>query len=218
MLTSSSLKIHPLLTRQATVHQVSLNKADSLCFIRLIKPYQPPQHLALDLYVVLYEYVDVFSPLKGLPPKRPIEHYINLIPCATLPNAPAYILAPHGVEEIECQLQQFLNVGHIQPICSPCTSPTFIIPKKESGEWHLVTYYIALNKITIKNHYPLPHMEDLLDQLKGAKHFTKMDLTVGYHQVRMAALNTWKTTFKNIFGLYEWMVMPFGLTNALATF
>jgi len=60
-------------------------------------------------------------------------------------------------------------------------------------------------------------MEDLLDQLKGAKYFTKMDLAVGYHQVHMAALNTWKTTFKNIFGLYEWMVTPFGLTNALAT-
>jgi hypothetical protein len=107
---------------------------------------------------------------------------------------------------------------HIQPSFSPCASPAFIIPKKESGEWRLVTDYRALNKITVKNRYPLPRIEDLLDQLKGEKYFTKMDLTMGYHQVCMAATDTWKTTFKTIFGLYEWMVMPFGLTNAPATF
>jgi hypothetical protein len=132
-----------------------------------------------------------------------------------LPNAPLYRLAPRETEEIERQLQQLLNASHIQPNCSPCTSPAFIIPKKESGEWHLVIDYWYLNKITLKNRYPLPRIKDLLDQLKGAKYFTKMDLTTGYHQVHMDATHTWKTTFKTRFGLYEWMVMPFGLTNAL---
>jgi hypothetical protein len=96
--------------------------------------------------------------------------------------------------------------------------PAFIIPKKESGEWRLIIDYQALNKSTVKNRYPLPRIEDLLDQLKGAKCFTKMDLMASYHQVCMAATNTWKTNFKTRFGLYEWMVMPFGLTNAPATF
>jgi hypothetical protein len=123
-------------------------------------------------------------------------------------------LAPYEAEEIERQLQQLLNVDHIQPKFSPCTFPAFIIPKKESGKWCLVTDYQALNKIIVKNRYPLPRIEDLLDHLKGEKYFTKMDLTARYHQVCMVATDTWKTSFKTIFGLYEWMVMHFGLTNA----
>lgn len=104
---------------------------------------------------LLSEFSDVLSPPEGLSSKRPIEHSIDLIPGAALLNAPSYCLAPREAEEIERQLQQLLNAGHIQPGCSPCASPVFIIPKKESDEWRLVTDYRAIKNITVKNRYPL---------------------------------------------------------------
>jgi len=160
---------------------------------------------------LLTSFEDVFV----TPTRLPLAHSIDLIPGATFPNAPSYRLAPCEAEEVERQLQQLLNIIHIQPIYSPCASPAFIIPKKEYEEWCLVTNYRALNKATVKNRYPLPHIDDLLDHLKGACFFTKMDLTTGYHHVHMNATNTWKTTFKTKFGLYEWMVMPFILLMPL---
>jgi hypothetical protein len=83
---------------------------------------------------------------------------------------------------------------------------------------YLVTEYRSLKKVTVKNHYPLPQIEELLDNLQGAQWFTKLDLTSRYHQVRMNPTDVWKTTFKTKFGLFEWKVMPFGLNNAPTTF
>lgn len=89
----------------------------------------------------LSEFVDVFAPPTGVPPSQLIEHSIDLIPGTSLPNAATYHLAPHEAEEIERQLQQLLNSGHIQPSSSPCASPAFITPRKETNEWCLVTDY-----------------------------------------------------------------------------
>src|SRR5579859_3364315 len=119
--------------------------------------------------------------------------------------------------EIKKQVQELLEKGFIRPNTSPCGSPIVLVRKKDYS-WRMCIDYRALNKIMIKNRYPLPRIDDLLDQLKEDVYFSKLDLHSGYHQVRVAEKDAWKTAFKTNQGLYKWLVMPFGLTNALATF
>jgi hypothetical protein len=115
------------------------------------------------------------------------------------------------------QLYQLLEQGVIRPSTSPCGSPIIIVPNI-NGSWRMFINYRALNKVTLKNRYPLPRINDLLDQLQHTKYFTKMDLKSRYHWVRIKEEDTRKTTFNSRQGLCEWLVMPFSLCNSPATF
>ena len=163
------------------------------------------------------EYEDIFTSPAGVPLCCQVKHPIDLTPSASLTNGPIYRRSVLENDEIKRQIQELLQKGHIRSSSSPCGSLIVLVQKKD-GTWRLCIDYRALNKITVRNRYPIPQIDDLLDQLKGEKYFSKINLKSGYHQVPIEPSNVWKTTFKSKEGLFEWLVMPFGLTNAPATF
>jgi hypothetical protein len=167
---------------------------------------------------IVQEFADVFpDELPGMPPERDVEFTINLVP-GTKPIAKnAYRLAAPELAELKKQLKDLQQKGFIRPTASPWGAPVLFVKKKD-GSMRLCVDYRDLNAVTIKNKYPLPQIDDLFDQLKGAKFFSKIDLRSGYHQLRVQQEDISKTAFRTCYGQYEFTVMPFGLTNALAFF
>ena len=164
------------------------------------------------------EYSDVFADLpKGLPPTRALDHKIEVIPGSAPPNRQTYRLSLEELAELKQQLQELIDHKFIQPSTSPFGAPVLFVKKKD-GTKRLCIDYRALNEITVKNVYPLPRVDDLLNQLHGAKCFSKIDLRSGYHQVRIHQDDIHKTAFNTRYGHFEFCVLPFGLTNAPATF
>ena len=167
---------------------------------------------------VVCEFSDVFpEELPGLPPTRDVEFGIELIPGAEPISKTPYRMAPVELKELKEQLQEMLENGFIRPSVSPWGAPVLFVKKKD-GSMRLCIDYRELNRITIRNRYPLPRIDDLFDQLQGAKCFSKIDLRSGYHQLRVKEQDVPKTAFRTRYGHYEFMVMPFGLTNAPAVF
>jgi hypothetical protein len=173
--------------------------------------------VAPDLQSILTEYADIFSEPKLLPPQRALDHAITLEANARHTNVRPYRYSPLQKDEIERQVQEMLAAGLITPSMSPFASPILLVKKKD-GTWRFCIDYRRLNELTIKNKFPLPVVDELLDELAGTKFFSKLDLRAGYHQIRMRPSDEEKTAFKTHHGHFQFRVMPFGLTNAPATF
>ncbi|MCO5552192.1 hypothetical protein L7F22_005704 [Adiantum nelumboides] len=174
----------------------------------------------LELSKFLNQFQDVFiDDIPGeLPPKRgDDDHAIELIPGSSPPNKPPYRVSQAQQEEIMGQVNELVEKGMVRPSSSPFCSPVLLVYKKD-GTYRMCVDYRALNKITIKNRFPVPRIEDLFDKLQGSTYFSRIDLKSGYHQIRIVNKDILKTAFRTTFGLYEYLLMPFGLTNAPATF
>ena len=167
---------------------------------------------------VVNEFPDVFpDELPGLPPDREIKFAIDLAPGTEPVSKAPYRMARVEMKELATQLQDLLDKGFIRPSVSPWGALVLFVKKKD-GSMRLCIDYRELNKLTIKNKYPLPRIDDLFDQLKGALCFSKIDLRSGYHQLKIKPEDIPKTAFRTRYGHYEFLVMSFGLTNAPAAF
>jgi hypothetical protein len=175
--------------------------------------------LKLEDILVVQQFSDVFPhDLPGIPPERAIEFKIELQPGTTPIVKASYKMSPVELKELKVQLQGLLDKGYIQPsTSSPWGCPALFVEKKDK-ELRLCVNYRLLNAVTIKNNYPLPRIDILLDQLAGAQVFSKIDFHSGYHQIKIHAEDIPKTAFTIRYGLYEYLAMSFGLTNALAHF
>ncbi|GJS19392.1 retrotransposon protein, putative, ty3-gypsy subclass [Tanacetum coccineum] len=179
-------------------------KAEIICHEKVVRIPLPDGKVFLD-------------DLSGLPPIPEIEFRIELIPEATPVAKPPYHLAPSELEELSGQLKELQDKGFLRPSSSPWGAPVLFVKKKD-GYFRMCIDYRELNKLTVKNRYPLPRIDDLFDQLQGSQFFLKIDLRSGYHQLRVHEDDIPKTAFRTRYGHFEFTVMPFGLTNAPAVF
>jgi hypothetical protein len=167
---------------------------------------------------IIREYPDVFpDEFPGMPPERAIEFKIELQPGTTLVAKAPYKMSPVEMKELKVQLQGLLDKGYIHPSTSPWGCSALFVEKKDK-ELRLCVDYRPLNIVTIKNKYPLPHIDIMFGQLEGAQVFSKIDLCSGYHQIKIRIEDIPKTAFTMRCCLYVCLVMSFGLTNALAHF
>ena len=197
----------------------AIRKAPPIAETRERMCKEAPVSIRSQLQGLLKEYEDLFPDQlpKGRPPKRTVEFEIKTEEGATPPNKPPYRLSPKEYEELQSQIEDLLAQGHIRPSSSPYGAPVLFVPKKD-GRWRMCIDYRALNRQTIRDRYPLPRIDDLLDRLGKAKHFTTLDLASGYHQIAVKEEDIPKTAFRTQRGHFEFVVMPFGVTNAPSTF
>ena len=201
----SYLKARRMITKGCIYHLVHVHDIDA----------EPP---TLQSIPVVNEFLDVFpDELPGIPPEWEIDFAIDMLPSTQPISIPPYRMAPTELKELKDQLKDLLDKGFIRPSASPWGAPVLFVRKKD-GSLRMCIDYRQLNKATIKNKYPLPRIDDLFDQLQGAKCFSKIDLRSGYHQIRVREKDVPKTAFRTRYGHFEFLVMSFGLTNAPAVF
>nr|GEX28621.1 putative reverse transcriptase domain-containing protein [Tanacetum cinerariifolium] len=160
------------------------------------------------------DFLEVFpEDLLGLPPTRQVEFQINLVPCAAPMVQALYRLALSELQELSTQLQELSDKGFIRLSSSPWGAPVLFVKKKD-GSFQMCIDYHELNKLIVKNCYPLSRIDNLFGQLRGSRVHSKIDLISGYHQHRVREEDIPKTVFRTCYSYYEFQVMPFGLTNA----
>jgi hypothetical protein len=164
------------------------------------------------------EFPDVFpEELPGIPPERKVEFAIELISGTAPISKRAYRVSGPELVELKEQINELLEKGYIRPSTSPWAAPVLFVEKKD-GTKRMCIDYRALNEVTVQNKYPLPRIEDLFDQLRGASVFSKIDLRSGYPQLKIRPSDIPKIAFITKYGLYEFMVMSFGLMNVTTYF
>jgi hypothetical protein len=175
-------------------------------------------HYTPEIKEILDRHHKLFGPIPpGVPPDRGFEHIIELEERAKRVITTPYRHPKMYKDEIEKAIKELLDMGHIRPSTSPFASSVVLVKKKD-GTMTMCIDFRALNKKTIKNRYPIPRIDELLDELHGANYFTKIDFHSGYHQIKMREEDISKTNFRCHYDHYEFLVMPFGLTNAPTTF
>ena len=175
------------------------------------------KELTLENIEVIKEYPDVFGEVIGVPENRQVEFQIRLMPGSSPIIKKPTRMGPKELVELKQQLEELEQKGFIRPSSSNWGSPVVFV-KKHDGTMRMCIDYRELNKVTIKNKYPLPRIDDLFDQLNGAKIFSRLDLASGFHQMKVEEESIKYTAFNTRYGLYEFLVMPFGLTNAPSYF
>nr|GEW03027.1 putative reverse transcriptase domain-containing protein [Tanacetum cinerariifolium] len=194
-----------------------MSRGCQIFMIQVMEKKKSDKKIIEDIPVVK-EFPDVFpEDLPGLPPIRQVEFQIDLIPGAAPVARAPYRLAPLEMQELSNQLQELIDQGFIRPSTSPWGAPVLFIKKKYESFRMCINYW-DLNKLTINNCYPLPRIDDLFDQLQGSSVYSKIDLRLGYHQLRVRDEDIPKTAFRTRYEHYEFQVMPFALTNAPAVF
>jgi hypothetical protein len=150
-----------------------------------------------------------------MPPDKEVEFVINLLPRTAPISKRPYMISVEELKELKKQLTELLDVWYIRPSSSPWGAPVLFVQKKD-GSQRMCVDYRSLNDVTVKNKYLLPRIEDLFDRMRGARVFSKIELRLGYHQMKIRPSDIPKTDFSTRYGLYEFTVMSFGLTNAPA--
>ena len=205
----------------------AFRKPENRMFLAVVRTFEPEGQKVKKVYLkvkgnvqkLLKRYRHIFRETlpENLPPKRYIDHKIELVDGAKPPSRPPYRLSNKELQEMREQLDALLQRQHIRPSKSPYGAPVLFV-YKPGKKPRMCMDYRALNKLTIKNNYPLPRIDDLFDRLQGVKFFTKIDFTSGYHQIRISEEDVPKTAFRTRYGHFEFLVLPFGLCNAPATF
>jgi hypothetical protein len=203
----SKVQLNWILKQEAWEHILELSVEDK----------GQSQNIPFEMAQLVEEYHELFDKPAGLPPPREVDHTIPLLSGAQPFRLRPYRYTPQQKNEIEKQIIEMLEQGVIQHSSSPFASPVLLVKKKDR-EWRLCVDYRRLNAHTVKNRYPMPIFDEIVDELCGAKIFTKLDHRSGYHQIRIKEGDEFKTAFQTHNGHYEYRVMPFGLTRAPATF